>query len=615
MKASVEMNVSTVIIGLTESKTPSELTSLFKKFGDLLREETVRSSQEVEESITLVTKIAISSIETFNKESSLSKSKEVNSGEYEALLLENFRVLINILADNDRNRRLLIDTVDLQFWAATSEFLGSYCLPRVSSRIVLFLTQFIYNTSEKKSHVSFFVEHSIDDDINLYLTRKLKKCRQEAEIDFPEFASAIELYSEMVTDKSPAQLDVYLELFIFLLDQKLDRDDDDLEYANEIYSNSADIIYSITSLENAPSVGADFHQKVFMSIAKIPGDVPNATLIKRKLFASSGNITSVANYDTVLDIFWAVDYFKNGQTLDPYILAACAVAIGNYVTSKEKRVSLTESIENRLGLQAFVTRFHHIKFNDVIQYQAFHMLNNLMSVEVALVSLQNTDSLLSSCKVIVDNGQYYKEVLDLYCKYIKKLIRCAYIDQPSSERSLFSLADLWSYFENSESKVPTEEIFLLLCQAFTLSGEFKTVATENIPFVRKILGHLTADTNFAADVSSPYLLEKLKTLGIFFQNMATNSISGDLITIKIYNGDPDQYTHKFLAPYYCFLQKLQRIIAEAANSSDAAGASQFKVIENNSKFVCASTISWLELSPTRNELVDSIFEVCHTTIR
>ena len=79
------------------------------------------------------------------------------------------------------------------------------------------------------------------------------------------------------------------------------------------------------------------------------------------------------------------EYFRNPET-DLYILSACAIDLGNYITSVENSESLLVKIDSEIGLQVFIANFYKIKFNDVIQYQAFHLFNNLMSTDIAIHS-------------------------------------------------------------------------------------------------------------------------------------------------------------------------------------------------------------------------------------
>ena len=118
-----------------------------------------------------------------------------------------------------------------------------------------------------------------------------------------------------------------------------------------------------------------------------------------------------------------------------------------------------------------------------------------------------------------------------------------------------------------------------------------------------------------ADISSTFLLEKLKTLGIFFKTITAHSINSHIITKVLYDSDPDQYYLNFITPYRIFLEKLQQILDEQENLNSANSQNQFSVIQNNSKFVCATTIAYCELSHDTNEEVDAIQSICQSIIR
>lgn len=611
-------------------KPDGSTNELLKKFGDLLREDSVRSSSISKGSIPTV--IKITNAELF---------QVIESGDDASsysLILEALRVLINFLANNDDNR-LFLASSDLDykatFWSLICKLFSLNTLNAernvIYERILLMLSQFIHNTDLLKSFIIFFSETGIEKCLIEYL-RFIIDSELAAETGFDELMIPIEIYSEFMSEMSDTtsvdmifandckkHLDTIIKVFNFAVRLNVDEHDkEEMDIVNDVFSNLSNIIYNITLCEDIPNLSSTkIHSKILKLIPQLPTKIQNFTLNKRRLFSSSGNIASMTNYDNSVDFSMAIEYFRNPET-DPYILSACAIDLGNYITSVEKAELLRVKIDNEIGLKKFITNFYGIKFNDVIQYQAFHLFNNLMSSDIAVYSFENYVSVLKSAKVVVDNGQYYKEVFGIYSKFIKKLIRFAFIEKKNSQISIFEFKDLWNHFNPVDHPgAASEEIYLILTQAFIATKLLETgsVEPENAPFVTSLVENLVSANGLNDDISSTFLLEKLKTLGIFFKTIAAHSINSQVITKVLYDSDPDQYYLHFITPYHIFLEKLQQILDEQRNLNNANSQNQFSVIQNNSKFVCATTIAYCNLSHDTNEEVDAIQSICQSIIR
>jgi len=625
------MKLTVLLKTINSIDKPDDSTSeLLKKFGDYLREDSVRSSPGVKDSILTVIKI------TNDELSQIIESGECNCTY--SLILEALRVLINFLANNDDNRQFLASS-DLEykatFWLLICKFFRLDNLYAkhdvVYERIILMLSQFIHNTDLLKSFIIFFGETGIDKCLIEYLRFRMDS-KLAAETGFNEILIPIEIYSEFMSEMSGTTsadmtfaneckeyLDTIMNIFNFAVSLNIDEDDqEDLDTVNDVFSNLCNIIYNITLCEDIPNLSSTkIHSRILKLIPQLPPKIQNFVLNKRRLFSSSGNIASMTNYDNSVDFLMAIGYFRDLKT-DPYILSACAIDLGNYITSVEKSEWLRVKIDNEIGLKKFTANFYGIKFNDVIQYQAFHLFNNLMSTDIAVYSFEHYDSLLKSAKVVVDNGQYYKEVFGIYSKFIKKLIRFAFIEKKDSHISLFEFKDLWNHFNPVDHPGPaSEEIYLILTQAFIATKLLETGSVEpkNVPFVTSLVENLVSAKGINADISSTFLLEKLKTLGIFFKTITTHSINCNIITKVLYDSDPNQYRLHFITPYRIFLEKLQQILGEQENLNNANSQNQFNVIQNNSKFVCATTIAYCNLSNDTNEDVDAIQSICQSIIR
>lgn len=625
------MELTLLLEEINSIDTPDDSTNeLLKKLGDFLREDSMRSSPEAKDSFPAVIRIA-------NLE--LSQIIKAQDGTHnDSLILESLRVLINFLANNDDNRQFLAST-DLNykatFWSLICKLFSMDTLNAnintIYERILLMLSQFIHNTNLLKDFLIFFSEIGIGKCLIGYLRFRVDSSLA-AETGFDELVIPTEIYSELMSEISDTTstdmvfandckdyLDNILRVFNFAIRLNIDEDDEDeMDTVNDVLSNLSNIVYNITLCEDIPHLSStEMHSNILKLIPQLPTKIQNFTLNKRRLFSSSGNIASMTNYDNSVDVSMALEYFRNPET-DPYILSACAIDLGNYITSVEKSEWVRVKIDSEIGLQVFIANFYKIKFNDVIQYQAFHLFNNLMSSDIAIHSFDSYESLLKSSKVVVDNGQYYKEVFGIYAKFMKKLILFAFIEEKGSHLSLFQFKELWiQFYPVDHPGAAFEEIYLILTQAFIATKLLETGSLEhkNVPFVTSLVENLVSAKGLTTDVPSTFLLEKLKTLGIFFKTIATHSISSHVITKVLYDSDPDKYHLRFITPYHTFLGKLQQILDEQGNLNNANNPNQFSVIQNNSKFVCATTIAYCNLSHETNEEIDAIQSICQSIIR
>lgn len=625
------MELALLLEEINSIDTPDGSTNeLLKKLGDFLREDSVRSSPEAKDSIPAVIKIANVELSQI--------VKAVDGTHNDSLILEALRVLINFLANNDDNRQFLASS-DLDykatFWSLICKLFSMDTFKAntntIYERILLMLSQFIHNTNLLKGFIIFFSETGIGKCLLGYLRFRIDSSLA-AETGFDELVIPTEIYSELMSEMSDTTstdtmfandckeyLDTIIRVFKFAIRLNIDEDDEDeMDTVNEVFSNLSNIVYNITLCEDIPHLSStEMHSNILKLIPQLPTKMQNFTLNKRRLFSSSGNIASMTNYDNSVDVSMALEYFRDPET-DPYILSACAIDLGNYITSVEKSEWLRVKIDSEIGLKDFIENFYKIKFNDVIQYQAFHLFNNLMSTDIAVGSFDSYDSLLKSSKVVVDNGQYYKEVFGIYAKFMKKLILFAFIEEKGSHLSLFQFNELWILFNPVDHPgAAFEEVYLILTQAFIATKLLETGSLEhkNVPFVTSLVENLVSAKGLAADVPSTFLLEKLKTLGIFFKTLATHSISSHVMTTVLYDSDPDKYHLHFITPYHTFLENLQQILEEQNNLNNANNPNQFSVIQNNSKFVCATTIAYCNLSHETNEEVDAIQSICQSIIR
>ena len=142
---------------------------------------------------------------------------------------------------------------------------------------------------------------------------------------------------------------------------------------------------------------------------------------------------------------------------------------------------------------------------------------------------------------------------------MKKLILFAFIEEKGSQLTLcIQYKELSNqFFPVDHPGTAFEEIYLILTQAFIATKLLETGSLEhkNVPICYLFGRDLVSAKGLTADVPSTFLLEKLKTLGIFFKTIATHSISGDVITKVLYDSDSDKYHLHFITPYHTFFQR------------------------------------------------------------
>ena len=169
------------------------------------------------------------------------------------------------------------------------------------------------------------------------------------------------------------------------------------------------------------------------------------------------------------------------EAIDSYALAASSIILGNFITSRETADQIILLIDKRIGmLKFFHLYFHNFTINDVIQLQAVHLLSNIMTPTNANLIFANYDLLFNKyTKIIVDNRNYYQEVLNIYLKFIKLLVRASL--SFAKEKNIMDYCSMWQYlFTNVEELVSINEVKLLIVQALIqFQGKDDSVTTVN----------------------------------------------------------------------------------------------------------------------------------------
>ena len=560
--------------------------STWNKIGDFLRDESNRSGLLTKESLPSLIDLTIPNLKDF-----------VESKGNEELILANFRALINLTADNDYNRSFLLKNQGLWHYVDAILTIENEA---IVERMLIFLSQFIYSEKKQEYLTSIFTLLSSMPSI----VEKLHSLDSFI-LFFKELVVVNE--QQIVSSKEKDIYIHYIDWFLKELENRLktensnvnvqnvsedDEEEDEEEDEDEVLLSLSDIIAHLTMFEDLNLSIINANYRVLRVMEGICPGLPNITHIKRKLFAASGNITSMKNYPGEVDM--ALDYFKNPNVGDSYVLSALAITLGNYVTSLTKSQELNNLIEHDYGMEPLFEKFFNIKVTDVIQIQSIHLLNNMVNAANVKYVLINVDGLRRMAKVIVDNNQYYPEMGKLFYKFMKKFITLQFIDGAGD---ISRYVDLWGLF-NDKDNSDHQEIKLLLLQAYIRTP------TNITPFVTRLITDAVT-LNSETSVTIDLILQRLKTLGMFMHNLNTSSIT--VTNLQEYFGGNETYVSLFLQPFSQLLLKLKDDVLEQSKNQP-----QYSILLNNSKFLCVSVLKFQQTGPSdglNNEIISCCKEI------
>ncbi|PVH16797.1 uncharacterized protein CXQ87_004353 [Candidozyma duobushaemuli] len=455
------------------------------------------------------------------------------------------KVLVNYTADSDGNRYSLY--AEDEFWRKAGNVLMGEDAA-AAELVVILMAQYMYNVGE--SYRASFSEVFIN--------------ARDAIIDYvlkPECAAeetAVELLSEIPDNK----MAIYDQRAQQLVDKMIKAFDGDLEDEH--------CLYWVMVFEKVTRYGkADAHS-VSGLYAKVPDD-DFERQHKRRLFGGQGNIFSGPAYDNWANVEKSIDYVVGDG--DNFATAAAAIDVGNCVKSKEDQAKITALIEERVGLERFITSLITRKWDDMIQSQYVHCLANLLQPEVSELLFKHWKSFYPIVKSACDNPGYVPKAAVTSNKLLKKL----------------ALA------ENAE-KYP--ELWLQFCSASNvlralMQREEGIVLLENKTLRPSIL---TALFETPAHISETDLLDQLRAQALFFSHGTIRSkLAPDTALASAVAG-----------PFASFLSELHKSLAESEQKPAA--------VLNNAGFVAAKA---KELFTSDDEAVKICedflrFMSCHT---
>lgn len=460
---------------------------------------------------------------------------------------EILRCLVNVCADNDPNRDVVAKDAELWDKLTTKKRINEDEVHQ--DRVVVLLTQFIRNTNNEKQFMESFHQHFSSTVIDLV---------QINDVDVYEWV--LEYVHEnigVIIEKN--ELDFAFKLASDLVDV-LERGNLDEESPLHISRTIADLL----SFEEMPTGGLNIR------IIRLLGY--SEAKVNRFLFAASGCILSMKNYHSEKDLKFSIELIENVESgsTNSYITGACAINIGNYITSQEKLLEVKSLISSP---SKFISNYFHNPVTDVVQVQSVHMLTNLMNNEVFVEPIiANISYVEAIAKIIVDNAKYYNEVFQVFLRFCNKLIL--------KKSSSWQLTDLWKCVLSADN---TEETGYLLLQAYLESPE---------PTDIEYLGQLVVNaTDAPTSISFPLLLSKLKTLGMLCHKMEKNKLLREVVILN---------QNKVFSSQLKFLKELAQEL-----TGDVP-----PVLRNNARFVCATTLTALGVLGVKGEKVDELREVC-----
>ncbi|KAK6203482.1 uncharacterized protein RJT21DRAFT_27484 [Scheffersomyces amazonensis] len=593
-------------------KDYSDVLSL-KALGDQLRDETVRANPVIAQSLPLLTTIVSNAFTNTN-------NRQVQ--------LEGLRVLINSMAFNDVNRSEVMksDSETLSFWKCVSAELSSTD-EEIGTRIVLLLSQFIYDTDHKNEYVKQLYQYGLyESTLNF-----LKSIDSEISQDVVAYDKHIELLHELIVDNGQeiaqdqaSSVCRVIELLLRVIesavgDVSVDATDEDYQSVLGRLFQTLAIVTGYSQIPNIDGIRDAF--KRLVSLFVTPKQWITELSVRRSFVPSVTNFLFIESYTQgAEDLLFIIDVLKGIKNtppeyeVDSYLICACVVYLGNYIHNEATASQVRQLIAAHItdGLSGFVSLIlSRIKLTDVILVQSLHPLANLMNGVLAHTILQsesNYKSLLTYNKIILDNKDFYPEILSVYLKFIYKLIRHEFLlsqDEEGDHKSgVFEFSKLWKSIIDSTND---QLIQLYLIEAIiTNFNVVSHYSSDNILLIRSLITSAMGKLD-----SSPQLevtLQKLKAIGIFNHTLLSKEIGLDKLIASLYDKDCSMFSSLYLRPYYDFLIQLQQL------STNKQGHSSDDLILNNAKFIAGTSLplfrDLLQTDATSQTDVHIVKQIC-----
>lgn len=597
MFAGARLTLSSFMATLTEIQNclingseKSEIAPALNTLGTLLREETIRADPLLDGIIPHLLTLY-----------------KVEPGQV-------IRVLVNYTADNDGNRKYLASQEQcvLDFWTSALSSLDDNAL---GLHTVVLLTQFIHNIDDdkKKSMVIALLDHNVV----LKLLDYCRKCLQNGNAD--NLSMPFELFSEYsVTDPRTFTVD---DLVWVIEASSRVIDECDKEDCDEILLYASQTALNITNVDNWNELTTKQYsliQSVYHLMNKVPSDLENVAHIKRNLFSTCGNVSSYPQYDNLLDLAMNAAHIMN-ETSDLYVAAALAILIGNCVSSRDTQTLVITRLGESCSFDLIIEAVLHRQFGDVVQYQALHFFNNLLTDEAADVILRehNLSDLARITKVVIDNGKYYKEIGGIFYKFMRKLILTGF----TGHRDVFVYNAVWNYLDTAESDPQKSEVEMLLLQVIATTPASRGQWAKNADLVHRLLAETMS---VGGTIDGTLMLTKLKILAVVFRSYPSTELEASL--------GPERFVENFASPFYELMVQLSQSPSHSTlnrtepnaqiepglhtqNEPGLQAANQQAAVANNTKYVAAIAAEYFALLGNKHPLYLQIVAVCSAAVR
>ncbi|CAN3474999.1 hypothetical protein DICA0_B13300 [Diutina catenulata] len=320
--------------------------------------------------------------------------------------MASLRVLVNLCADSDANRDAVSQHTAL--WKAIDPLLDPSEPSEPPQRVGILLAQFIYADPSQSRVWVQRVYHELPSVVSFVW----------GVADLDDYAPFVEFlaFFEAQVGGLPRDFGAWGDFVV----RCVDGGDPDL------LVSASDVLLRVTMVDDEP-VPPGLNVRLIEAIDRVPeGD--SAAAIQRKLFATSGNLTSMPSYHQEHDFHSVLDLAGGA-----YAQAAKAITVGNYVTSAARADEVWAQVPSD-----FVARFFGITITDVVQLQAVHMMTNLVTKAQVSQVLEHIDTIRLWAKIASDNRQYYPEISGLVSKFLRKLIR---VGGDDAARELVAVVD------------------------------------------------------------------------------------------------------------------------------------------------------------------------------